>query len=303
MFAGRLGDYIITENSTTGVLTVTDIVGNDGTDTLSHIEKLQFADRAIQATDIRSGGSGNDTVLGTGNSDVLLGGAGNDTLRGLGSGDILSGGPGNDILDGDLNDDATDWMAGGSGNDTYFTAGAVDGVEAVVEEANEGDDMVHSAHQFYQLPDNVENLILTPRSRFEAREGHGNELDNRITGSNFSDVLFGHGGLDIFVFATALDASDNVDHLSGDFSSTDDEIHLDSNIFTALDPGAYLPDEALEFGPRATSPNTRIVAWDSEIGGRLYYYSDGSGPGEQVEFARVSLSEEDPLTARDFFVI
>ena len=51
-FSGPLADYTITidANGTLGdprddIVTVTDNVGDDGTDRLTHIERLQFADR------------------------------------------------------------------------------------------------------------------------------------------------------------------------------------------------------------------------------------------------------------------
>ena len=74
-----------------------------------------------------SGGSGNDTISGTGAANSLDGGAGNDTLLGLGGIDILTGGLGNDTLIGGAGNDV---LSGGLGNDTFsYTFG--DGADTV----------------------------------------------------------------------------------------------------------------------------------------------------------------------------
>ncbi|MCP2020160.1 UNVERIFIED_ORG: Ca2+-binding RTX toxin-like protein [Pseudomonas reinekei] len=47
LFSGNLADYTVVEN-VNGTFTVTDsVAGRDGTDTLSHIERLQFSDQAL----------------------------------------------------------------------------------------------------------------------------------------------------------------------------------------------------------------------------------------------------------------
>ena len=74
-----------------------------------------------------SGGSGNDTISGTGAANSLDGGAGDDTLLGLGGIDILTGGLGNDTLIGGAGNDV---LNGGLGNDTFsYTFG--DGADTV----------------------------------------------------------------------------------------------------------------------------------------------------------------------------
>jgi Ca2+-binding RTX toxin-like protein len=49
-FSGRLRNYTIKHNAD-GTLTVTDRVGQDGTDTLLNVERLQFSDRTILVDD------------------------------------------------------------------------------------------------------------------------------------------------------------------------------------------------------------------------------------------------------------
>ena len=57
MFSGNLADYSILpfDNDGDGFrrdVVVTDNVGTDGTDTLKHIERLQFADQAVVLSDL-----------------------------------------------------------------------------------------------------------------------------------------------------------------------------------------------------------------------------------------------------------
>ncbi len=64
------------------------------------------------------GGAGADTLLGGYNSkDTLFGGTGNDSLFGSGSDDLLYGGDGDDSLDGD---EGNDRLYGGAGNDEFY---------------------------------------------------------------------------------------------------------------------------------------------------------------------------------------
>ena len=49
-FSGRFRNYTIKHNAD-GTVIVTDNVGEDGTDTLENIEKLQFSDRAVLVDD------------------------------------------------------------------------------------------------------------------------------------------------------------------------------------------------------------------------------------------------------------
>ena len=70
---------------------------------------------SLQGIEGVTGGSGDDTILGDGGSNILDGGPGNDTIDGRGGDDQLFGGPGNDTLDGGPGNDTLD---GGPGDDT-----------------------------------------------------------------------------------------------------------------------------------------------------------------------------------------
>jgi Ca2+-binding RTX toxin-like protein len=125
-FGGNFASYVITYGG--GIATV---IGTDGTDRLTNLEFLEFADRSVPVgpppppsgfsitgtagDDTLSGQSGNDTVFGLDGRDTLNGMEGNDTLLGDIANDMLGGGNGNDRLYGGSQ---TDHLSGGAGNDT-----------------------------------------------------------------------------------------------------------------------------------------------------------------------------------------
>lgn len=82
-------------------------------------------------------------------------------------------------------------LAGGLGDDTYILN---DYADAIVENANEGTDIVNSAID-YSLSANVENLVLTGF----AYTGAGNSLANAITGNTYGNVLDGALGADTMI--------------------------------------------------------------------------------------------------------
>jgi len=175
------------------------------------------------------GGIGNDTLDGGAGADTMSGGLGNDTyfidagadtvvenlnegtdtvystahlvladnienltlvggdLQGYGNAlnNILTGTSGANVLDGR---GGVDTMTGGLGNDVYFVDS---GIDAVVENADEGFDTVFSTDHLV-LGDNVENLSLIGGDL----QGYGNSLDNVLTGTAGANLLDGRGGND-----------------------------------------------------------------------------------------------------------
>ena len=61
--------------------------------------------------------SGNDTIIGSYDTDVLCGYKGNDLIRGNGGTDFIAGNAGNDTLYGD---NGNDYLDGGEGKDTLY---------------------------------------------------------------------------------------------------------------------------------------------------------------------------------------
>lgn len=115
-------------------------------------------------------------ITGTNGNDDLTGGPGGDTILALDGNDILRSGTG---LPGEFH--------GGRGDDTYFLTRG----DTVVEQANEGTDTVNTNAAEYVLPANVENLTFTGSGAFR---GHGNGLNNKLTGGAGDDRLSGGAG-------------------------------------------------------------------------------------------------------------
>jgi Ca2+-binding RTX toxin-like protein len=214
--------------------------------------------------------AGNDTIDGREGNDRLYGDSGNDLLYARAGLDSMYGGSGNDTLNAEGS--GKDNLFGGTGNDVYIVIVAYDDL---VENRNEGTDIVRSSAPNYTLGANVEHLILTPGGI----DGTGNNLNNQITGNSRNNTLNGGGGNDTlnggggndnlngggandilngggandilngglgsdeFLFNTPL-ATAGVDRIT-DFSSipTDlriphDKIVLDKSVFSALDTSA-----------------------------------------------------------------
>ncbi|MFA4952243.1 M10 family metallopeptidase C-terminal domain-containing protein, partial [Brevundimonas sp.] len=176
VFSGTIAGSTVTTSN--GVITV---VGPDGTDTLTSIERLQFADGTLivgaGGGQFFGGTPGNDTTNGTAFADELFGQGGNDTLNGNGGDDLIFGGAGTDTLNGN---DGNDRLVGGAGNDTLNGGAGIDtadyssaaaGVTAQLNIGSASNDGDGGSDTF----SGIENL----------------------TGSAFNDVLLGDGGSNV----------------------------------------------------------------------------------------------------------
>jgi Ca2+-binding RTX toxin-like protein len=114
---------------------------------------------------------------------------GSADLQGYGNSltNILVGNAGNNLLNGDTGADA---MFGGAGNDVYFVD---NGGDVVIENANEGTDVVFSAAHL-RLSDNVETLVLQGSADLQ---GYGNAEVNTLYGNTGSNLLDGGAGADV----------------------------------------------------------------------------------------------------------
>ncbi|HMN44942.1 MAG TPA: calcium-binding protein, partial [Povalibacter sp.] len=190
------------------------LIGNSGNNVLTGGEGDDVIDGGA-GNDTLIGGSGNDTYVVNSTADVvteaadagldlaiasatytLSGNVENLTLSGSasinGTGNELAntiiGNSGNNVLNGGA---GADTLIGGAGNDTYV----VDNVgDVIVEEANQGTDLIQSALS-YALGENLENLTLTGTA---AINGVGNALANVLTGNSADNVLDGGAGVDQF---------------------------------------------------------------------------------------------------------
>ncbi len=137
VFDGPASNYEIGANNQ-GLITVRDVVGNGGTDTLSSIERIQFGDGEIlqivtgtaapTGASLILGTSGDDTITGGNGGDVIIGGAGNDTLYGhdVGDGDTTTAGaPDDDTFIWRVGDgsDVINGGTEGAGGDTLVIIG------------------------------------------------------------------------------------------------------------------------------------------------------------------------------------
>ena len=116
--AGNSNDYVLIGQN----LPSATILGGSGDDTLIGTGNADFIDGG-EDDDIIKAGGGDDLVdCGTGNDNVI-GEGGRDTIRGNDGNDRLNGGGGNDALYGETNDDR---LYGGDGNDRLDGGGNVD---------------------------------------------------------------------------------------------------------------------------------------------------------------------------------
>jgi Ca2+-binding RTX toxin-like protein len=134
---------------------------------------------SIDLTQSRFDGVENATITG-GGFRKLIGDEGANVLRGGSGANLIDGGAGSDT------------MEGGLGNDTYVVSDAFD---VVVEQAGAGIDTVRTTLAFYELGENLENLVLLDG----ASTGVGNAAANRITGNASANLLDGRGGNDLMI--------------------------------------------------------------------------------------------------------
>lgn len=105
---------------------------------------------------------------------------------------------GTDFSDYFISTAGPDFYYGGQGNDTYQIGRYTD---TVVEYAEGGVDTALSYLKFYELTDNVENLIVSGNNMW----GVGNTQDNIIKGADGSQTLDGAGGNDVLIGGAGAD--------------------------------------------------------------------------------------------------
>lgn len=163
----------------TGAITVT---GADSTDTLTGIERFDFADTSLSLDELLLlGGFYDETLNGSEAGDLIAGELGDDTIRGFGGDDQLDGGVGRDRIDGGTGDDlliggpedsdSRDRIFGGAGNDE-IRGGA-------------GNDLLYGQEG--------NDLII---GGLGADDLFGQTGEDVIAGGAWSDLLFGGDGDD-----------------------------------------------------------------------------------------------------------
>jgi Ca2+-binding RTX toxin-like protein len=177
VFSGARADYTFTALPN-GSLRV---VGPDGTDTLTGVERLQFSDGLFNPAGDRLP----NEVFGTPNADTLTGTAAADMIYAEGGDDLITGGAGDDIID------------GGAGFDTaVFATGAVPYTVTV----SGGVVTVASS-------DGTDTLTNVERLRFGGLDLAVADLTGAVLiGTAAGDALAGGGGDDRFFGLAGNDA-------------------------------------------------------------------------------------------------
>lgn len=226
-FSGPRSNYLVTATGA-GNYTVQDLVGSDGTDTLSSIENLVFVViGTLDGTPVQGGQffdvvtyqSATSAVNVNLSSGVASGAAGSNTLvsieGAIGStfADTLIGNQGDNYLDGGV---GADRMEGGRGADTYYVDNEADLVvefdDAVgftadprpgLDLGGAVDKVIASAS--FSLAAYVENLTFATAAG--NLSGTGNALDNVLTGNEGNNSFTGAGGNDNINGGAGADAA------------------------------------------------------------------------------------------------
>lgn len=197
-----------------------------------------------------------------------------NNLQGLGGDDSMTGGLLADTLDGGT---GIDTLGGAGGNDTYIVDGYIDPVshQQLVDSvwefggADGGIDQVITSLSTYQLPHDVENLVMNGKSQAAqtkpavmagkegGRHGTGNSLNNSITGDLSGDLLEGLDGDDVLrgLFGDdTLDGGEGLDTLMG--GAGNDTYILNDRTFT---PTGRPYDVIIELGDGDDTIQTSIT--------------------------------------------
>ncbi|TDR31064.1 calcium-binding protein [Hydromonas duriensis] len=247
-------------------------------------------DKLVWGADTWWGTGGTSTNLWTGqvidvqyksrSIDFFDGGTGVDTLLGSGCPDLI-------VLD-DLTDFGTVWT-----NQPRL-------LNIEVIDSGLGDDVINLTSKRFSLSNltilagDGADTVWSSTGNDTIFGGAGNDVLDGAAGNDVldggvgNDTLIGGAGKDVFTFSTALNATSNKDVISG-FAVADDKVALDDAVFTALTgqtsllAGQFAAGAGLSAGRDA---DDRIVY--NTTTGVLFYDADGSGAGAAVAFAQLS---------------
>ncbi len=181
----------------TGDATVEQFSGNDITLKGNWANNtLDFSNATFSGVAAIDGGSGHDTIYGTGGNDVIIGGSGNDKLYGMGGDDtfIYNNGDGEDTFYGG---DGYDTVVG-TGTEVIMTTHTDD---ATVEQFS-GNDITLKGNWANNTLD-FSNATFSGVAAIDGGSGHdtiyGTGGNDVIIGGSGNDKLYGMGGDDIFI--------------------------------------------------------------------------------------------------------
>lgn len=130
--------------------------------------------------------------------------------------------------------------------------------------------------------------------------------NDTLAGGSASDTLVGGGGNDVYLFNSSL-AYGGVDRIKafGTFSTDDDRIYLDGDIFTALGGAGVtqltkLSSGMFRAGTKALDSNDHLIY--NRDTGALIYDANGNAAGGTTQIALIGNSSVVQLTAADFYI-
>ncbi len=132
----------------------------------------------------------------------------------------------------------------------------------------------------------------------EANKLYGGSGKDTINGGFGNDTLKGGGAADAFVFNSALDALNNVDHIK-DFKHDLDKFRLEKDIFHLT--GSKLASGAFYDKADAHDTSDRILYEKSS--GKLFYDADGNTAGGVDKVLFAVLDNHAKLDAGDFLLV
>ena len=224
----RNGDNLVI--TLLGDITQGIIINNHFYDDNRRIEYLEFADGTIK--DLTQMGftyhqtDAHDNVSGTEFGDVIYGHGGNDTIVGNGGNDVIIGGKGNDRLEGGAGDDTYIYNIG-DGFDSIWDY-QYSSTESRADKIKFGEGITFSDLTFRREGDSlvitlfgdnnqgivIDNHFYDDNRRIEYLEFadgtikdltqmgftyHQTDAHDNVSGTEFGDVIYGHGGNDTIV--------------------------------------------------------------------------------------------------------
>jgi Ca2+-binding RTX toxin-like protein len=323
---GRGGsDTVSYRTAGIGVMSDLTLVGAQNTvgagfDTLVNMENLTGSN----FNDVLTGDSGNNVLEGLTGNDVLNGGGGTDTasyanatagiavnlslttaqntigagmdtlssfenLTGSNFHDTVTGTSGNNVLNGSVGTDTVSYANATAGVTVNL------GLSSAQNTIGAGTDTLLNVEKL--TGSNFNDILIGNTGTNALVGGLGSD---QLNGGAGVDTLTGNGGLDRFIFNTTLNATTNKDSIT-DFNIVDDTLVLENAIFTKFTATGALPAGTFVSGAGAVAADSNDYLLYNTTTGTLSYDADGSGAGVAVAF--VTLVGNPALTAADCTII
>ncbi|XWK90592.1 MAG: hypothetical protein U7127_11235 [Phormidium sp.] len=268
--------------------------GNEGTDILSDIEQINFANGAMYrvvaggaANDVLNasfvwslmfGGTGNDNITGGSGQDTIAGGADNDTLASGVGNDSIDGGTGNDSIDGGTGQDFAAYQGAYSDYDvSILSNGNIQLVDQNPDNGDEGTDILSGIEQinfangamYRVVTGSAANDVLSTNPVWSLMSGGAG--NDSITGASDSDTLA--GGEDNDTLAGGA-GNDSIDGGSGFDRAVLQGHYTDYAVSILSNGNIQLVDQNPANGNEGTDTLSGIEQIDF-VGGGIYRVNTG----------------------------